>query len=152
MATPSRMQADPGQRTPASKWKPASGMLTADMEHFRLAASVTFFVCSFTLLAYWSSGGWWPTCVLGALVGLFFGLVFGGARGQWLEFFYPRDRSERMNYVLIERRDGRVEVVLTNVVREGDKTLEARAAIPFRHLGKPLTREELDQIVGESSG
>jgi hypothetical protein len=45
-----------------------------------------------------------------------------------------------------------VEVVLTSHIREGEKSLEARAAIPFELLDKPLTREELDQIVGESGG
>jgi len=134
------------------KRQPASGMLAAYMGHFRLALSVTFFVCAFTLLAYWNSGGWWAACVLGALVGLLFGLIFGGVRGQWLEVFYPRDRSERMQYVLIERHDGLVEVSLTSRVREGERTLEASAAIPFGLLGKPLTREELDEIVGESRG
>jgi hypothetical protein len=56
-------------------------------------------------------------------------------------------RSEWLHYVLTERHDGLVEVSLTNVVRADEKTLDTSVVIPFRYLGTPLTRDELDQIL-----
>jgi hypothetical protein len=38
-------------------------------------------------------------CELGAIVGLFFGLIFGGIKGRWLDVFYPPEQTERIRYV-----------------------------------------------------
>lgn len=119
--------------------------------YVRLAVCLVFFVPAFALMAAAQSGGEW---IIGALVGLFFALVFGGARWKWLSATFPPDplaKDERMRYVLIERLDGRVEVLLSNVIRNGDETLPETASVPFRYLGKTLTREELDRAIAEGT-
>src|SRR5262245_22014359 len=86
------------------------------MRDLRLALSLAFFVPAFTLLGYSTGHGFWPTVVLMGLVGLFFGLVFGGVRGKWLDVFYPVVRGpERKRRAERGRRwNGRPAEALTD--------------------------------------
>jgi hypothetical protein len=64
------------------------------MKYVRLALSLAFFVPAlgfFGFAAAVDSGRrpWWLGVVVGGILGVFFGLVFGGVKGRWLDFFYP---------------------------------------------------------------
>lgn len=64
---------------------------TTYMGYVRLAASVAFFTPAFAVLAFWSSAGWPPACALGGTVGLFFGLVVGRVKANWIGAICPSD-------------------------------------------------------------
>jgi hypothetical protein len=63
------------------------------MRYFRLALSLALFTPAFAFFgfaaAHDSGGRLWIGTIVGGLVGVFFGLVFGGAKGRWLDVFYP---------------------------------------------------------------
>jgi hypothetical protein len=67
--------------------------LVEAMRYAGLVISLALFVPAFAffgLVAAHDSGGRaWLGVTVGAVIGVFFGMVFGGARGRWLGVFYP---------------------------------------------------------------
>jgi len=68
------------------------------MKILRLVVSLMFFVPAMALLGAFASldgqTALWPGLLVGGLVGVFFGLVFGGARGRWLDYVYGPEEPE----------------------------------------------------------
>jgi hypothetical protein len=69
------------------------------MKRLRLILALALFVPGFALLGAFSTldsrfPAWWGLAV-GGLLGVVFGLVFGGARGQWVDFLLgPEERRD----------------------------------------------------------
>ena len=64
------------------------------MAYLKLVGSLIFFTTAFTLTGYatatYSGGNPWVGMLAGGAVGIFFGLLFGGAiRGRVLDVIYP---------------------------------------------------------------
>jgi hypothetical protein len=68
------------------------------MKRFRLILCLLIFVPGCSLLAGMGSvhtgSNLAIQMILGGIVGLFFGLVFGGAEGKWLDCIYPPATEE----------------------------------------------------------
>jgi hypothetical protein len=68
------------------------------MKTLGLILSLTFFVPAFALLGGFSTVDsgmptWWGLTV-GCVIGVFFGLVFGGHRGRWLGSLYGPEQPD----------------------------------------------------------
>jgi RsiW-degrading membrane proteinase PrsW (M82 family) len=65
-----------------------------EMNTVRLLLSLAFFVPGFAFLGACAAydnreRAPWLAVLTGALIGVFFGLVFGGLRGRWLDAMFP---------------------------------------------------------------